>query len=101
LNKRSEEQLIQDRDLIKKIEKVLLELNKKRSSSDEVIIDRFINLYLEVLNIVKSKQKKELSEDDFIKIKTLGRAYLETSSDYRQDFLYAMSDVENAIKKYF
>lgn len=93
--------MIQDKELIKKIEKALLELNKKRLSSDEVIIDKFINLYLEVLNIVKNKQENELSKQDFIRIKTLGRAYMEMSSDYRQDFLYAMSDVETAIKKYF
>lgn len=90
-----------NKDLNSKVEKVLTDLRKKQAESDEVIIDRFIKLYEEVLKTLNTKKGSELSKADFVAIKTLGRAYLETSSDYRQDFLFSMSDVEMAIKKYF
>ena len=90
-----------NQEIINRVEKALIELRKKQGESDETIIDRFIRLYEEVLNTLNTKDESELSRVDFVSIKTLGRAYMETSNDYRQDFLYAMSDVGVVIKKYF
>ncbi|MEJ8553926.1 hypothetical protein [Tepidibacter sp. Z1-5] len=82
------------------LERALALMEKKLLKSNESIIKVFINEYNRVLGII-NYDSKDISNGELRKMKMFTRMYMETSSDYKQDFLYAMGDVESAIKKHF
>ena len=82
------------------LEKALVLMERKLLESNESIIKDFINEYNRILNII-SDENKRIPNEELRKMKTFTRMYMETSSNYKQDFLYAMGDVERAIKKHF
>lgn len=85
-------------DLIENMKKALMLMEKKRSESQEEILVDFIQEYKRVLSKLE-EQKENIQSSEFGKIKSFTRMYMETSSDYRQEFLNAMSVVEDIIKK--
>ncbi|WDV45177.1 hypothetical protein PV797_16870 [Clostridiaceae bacterium M8S5] len=86
---------MENTELKKLIENALVLLEKKYSETKEDIIKTFIDEYTRVLSLLQNKSTKSIKLE---KIKTFTRMYMETSSNYAQDFLYAMSKVEEAIK---
>lgn len=82
------------------MEKALILMKKKHLESNEPILTYFIAEYKRVLDIIES-DGEAIQKKEFGLIKSFSRMYMETSSDYRQNFLNAMGEVENIIKKYF
>lgn len=81
------------------VEKALALLNKQYSETNEKIIKEFIEKYSDALSIIS--HNKQLEKKDFAKILNLTRMYAETSSNYSQNFLDAMYEVESYIKKIY
>jgi hypothetical protein len=82
------------------IKKALVLIEKKQLKSNESIIANFTNEYKRVLNVI-SREGETVSKKEFNKMKSFTRMYMETSSDYNQEFLHYMGKFESMIKKYF
>lgn len=89
---------MQTTDLIKYIKEALVLMEEKQMKSQEKIISDFIHEYKRVLKKLE-EQKDSISSLEFGKMKSFTRMYMETSSDYRQEFLNAMGVVESIIKR--
>lgn len=72
----------------------LLEEKQTATASNEAVISEYIEKYkVAISHINSSEDTKSLR-----KLLKCARGYLETSSDYEQDFLYAMGETEQLIK---
>ena len=89
---------MQTMDLIKSIKKALVLMEEKQMETQEKIISDFIHEYKRVLKKLE-EQKDSISSLEFGKMKSFTRMYMETYSDYRQEFLNAMGVVESIIKR--
>lgn len=82
---------------LKEMLKEALELMyEKQRAEYESIVDVFIKKYEVLLNIIDSQG--EVTSADVTGIKTCTRAYAETSSNYRQEFLNALGAVEKYVR---
>lgn len=80
--------------LINQLKKTIRLLEEKQAASNEAVISEFIEKYkVAISHINSSEDTKPLR-----KLLNCARGYLETSSDYEQDFLYAMGETEQLIK---
>ncbi len=85
-------------DLKGQLEKTIQALELKCQSSREPEVDTYLEKYKDVLKIIESGGSKE---DVTKRAKTLlncARGYMETSSDYQQDFLNEMGKAEKIVK---
>ncbi|SHO58963.1 hypothetical protein [Vibrio quintilis] len=86
-------------DLKNRIESTLNALEQKQRSSQEAIVDNFIVKYMVVQSAIQSgKPKEEILKEARILLGS-ARGYLETSSNYEQEFLKEMSKTEKLIKQ--
>ncbi|MCP4321833.1 MAG: hypothetical protein GY787_08295 [Alteromonadales bacterium] len=88
-------------DLIKQITKTIEKLELKESSSNEKIIPEYIERYKKALLSLNSDVANSLSDISKKNLNSLldcARGYMETSSNYSQEFLVEMSKTEKIIK---
>ena len=71
-------------------------LEAKCGESGEEVVVEILRRYKLVLERIRGLEV--VVAEDFREIRTLSRMYLETSSDYMQDFLEAMGRVEALLK---
>lgn len=84
-------------ELKRLIEKAIVLMKKKQKVKKESIIDIFIKDYENIREQLINKNDDE--SIDFSKIRFCTRRYMETSSNYRQDFLDVLGTVEKHISK--
>ncbi|NWK57658.1 hypothetical protein HW115_18720 [Verrucomicrobiaceae bacterium N1E253] len=69
-------------------------MQKKQEESYEAIIESYLGSYRSILQQIDDFEIIDLTDHRLSALKGNGRGYLETSSNWKQPFLYKMGDVE-------
>jgi hypothetical protein len=93
----SDEVFMQGGCLKLSLEKALKGLREKESNSAEAVITDFIALYEAALCSLDEGVPEEDAERFCVMLLGRVRQYMECSSDYGQEFLYSMSEVEQVV----
>lgn len=91
--------MIEIGDLKKQIESTIKALELKKRSSGEPVIDDYIHKYQSVLSFIQSGEPRDVVIKKSQSILNCVRGYMETSSDYQQEFLKEMGNTEKIIKQ--
>ncbi len=86
-------------DLKSQLEITIKALESKIQTSSEPIINRYLDKYQQVLKIIESGASNESVRKLAMKLLNCARGYMETSSDYQQNFLIEMSKTEKLVKE--
>lgn len=91
--------MVEISDLENQIESTLDTLELKQKTAQEEIVNSFIDKYKNVQAIIQAGNSKDEIVKKAKALLGAARGYLETSSDYQQDFLNEMSKTEKLIKQ--
>lgn len=86
-------------DLKGQLEKTIKALELKCQSSSEPVVDSYLDKYKDVLKTIEFGASKEDVRKRAKKLLNCARGYMETSTDYQQDFLNAMGRAEKIVKQ--
>ena len=86
-------------DLKGQLEKTIKVLESKCQSSSESVVDGYLDKYKDVLKVIESGASKEDVRKRAKKLLHCARGYMETSSDYQQDFLDEMGKTEKIVNQ--
>jgi hypothetical protein len=87
------------KEIKEQIEHTLAALSIKQQVSNEPVVDQYAQKYNEVLSLINSGEDKEKVISLAKNLSGLARGYLETSSNYQQDFLVEMGKTEKLLKQ--
>jgi hypothetical protein len=85
-------------ELKAQIEITIQSLKLKEQSSNEDIIQTYIEKYESVLALIEAEASTELVIKKSNTLLNCARAYMETSNSYNQDFLQEMGKTEKIVK---
>ncbi|MEF3074483.1 hypothetical protein V2P20_05550 [Methylobacter sp. Wu1] len=81
------------------VEVTIKALELKRQSSSEPVIDEYLKKYKDVLKAIENGSSESDVHKLANKLLNCARGYMETSSNYQQDFLNEMGKTEKIVKQ--
>lgn len=84
--------------LSQQIEKTIRAIEKKLTDSPEPVVNDYLYRYQAAKALIDAGTAESVTIDDFHKLKHCARGYLETASDWDQEFLREMGETERLLR---